>query len=340
MNLDRYIRELLYLEDCVILPGLGGFVSRYVSAEIREDSQTFIPPAKEIVFNAELQDDDGLFVGFVADCEGDTEDEVRWALDEKITRIRASLHGGEQYSIEGVGYFHRSTDGALVFKPHLGTNFLVDSYGFTSFNFPVLEDDKGSFLLRNQIFRQPDPIIKEVLPGTKERKKKLFKDPNIKWAAVMIPALLLLSIIPYNARISESIFSHPASLGPLPALKQIAPPLDHDNGNGSEDIYVIPMPVLDQPVHSVIEEQQIQETQAEPQIVKEYPIIAGSFSSQYNANKMIRQINSRGFTADQMHAPNGLIRVILTSFDDLESAQKALPVLKRDHPDFSLWILN
>lgn len=46
MQLDQYISELLFHHDCVIVPGLGGFVVNYKSAHISAVQNTFYPVKK------------------------------------------------------------------------------------------------------------------------------------------------------------------------------------------------------------------------------------------------------------------------------------------------------
>ena len=36
MKFDKYIKDLLYRNDCVVLPNLGAFITRNVSAKIDE----------------------------------------------------------------------------------------------------------------------------------------------------------------------------------------------------------------------------------------------------------------------------------------------------------------
>ena len=50
MKMETYISELLYRHDCVILPGLGGFITNYRSAQIHPVSHTLRPPSKSISF--------------------------------------------------------------------------------------------------------------------------------------------------------------------------------------------------------------------------------------------------------------------------------------------------
>ena len=69
MKLEQYISKLLYQYDCVIVPGLGGFVANYKSATIQPVQNTFSPPSKGISFNKNLNNNDGLLANFIAQEE-------------------------------------------------------------------------------------------------------------------------------------------------------------------------------------------------------------------------------------------------------------------------------
>ena len=62
IELSRHIEALLLTHDCVIVPGLGGFVTQYVPAYYVEEENLFIPPHRTIAFNAGLSLNDGLLV--------------------------------------------------------------------------------------------------------------------------------------------------------------------------------------------------------------------------------------------------------------------------------------
>ena len=50
-TISKYISELLFLHDCVIIPEFGGFVGNNKSAVLNEITRTISPPSKEILFN-------------------------------------------------------------------------------------------------------------------------------------------------------------------------------------------------------------------------------------------------------------------------------------------------
>ncbi len=358
MDFNKHIRDLLYLEDCVILPGLGAFISNFKPAEIREETQTFFPPTKEIGFNAELKEDDSLLVNFIAGKERISTEQAEELVYEKITDIDERLKTGQTVSLEGIGTFSLSGDGVILFKALSGVNFFIESYGLSAFHFPELEQEKESFIKRSMIFSQAEPVIRELLPGSKADGKK--RDYSLRRIAIAVPALILLSVIPYNAKISESIFRHPASLGPLPSLLELDPPVNQTAVRDDNQVYFYDQGSKAEGQESIrqegkgqraeeqkaegigqkAEEQKAEGSVAESKEILPYPIIAGSFQSGYNANRLIRQLAGRGYKPEAIQAPHGYIRVVLARYPSLESAQEALYDLKKSNLDLSLWILK
>ena len=49
MSISKYIIELLHKHDCVIIPGFGAFLTKYIPAS--HDNNVFSPPKKSLKFN-------------------------------------------------------------------------------------------------------------------------------------------------------------------------------------------------------------------------------------------------------------------------------------------------
>ncbi|MCK5537667.1 MAG: hypothetical protein KAI79_12630, partial [Bacteroidales bacterium] len=58
--LSKYIRDLLYRYECVIIPEFGGLLTKTISTKIDEETNTFYPPTKQLGFNSQLIENDGL----------------------------------------------------------------------------------------------------------------------------------------------------------------------------------------------------------------------------------------------------------------------------------------
>ena len=64
MTIFKEIQDLLYNNDCVIIPEFGAFILKSHSAYIQNNN--FYPPKKSISFNSMLNENDGLLVKYIS----------------------------------------------------------------------------------------------------------------------------------------------------------------------------------------------------------------------------------------------------------------------------------
>ena len=62
IELERHIEILLLRNDCVIVPGLGGFIASHIPATYDERDCLFLPPQRTLGFNPKLNINDSLLV--------------------------------------------------------------------------------------------------------------------------------------------------------------------------------------------------------------------------------------------------------------------------------------
>src|SRR5512136_2737677 len=100
MDIGKYIKELLLLHDCVILPGLGGFVANYRSAEINEKLKIISPPSKSILFNRNLSHNDGLLIVHISKKTGLGYKDIEKLVKEFTEKIVKTTGSGNQLRID------------------------------------------------------------------------------------------------------------------------------------------------------------------------------------------------------------------------------------------------
>ena len=66
MQIQQYIKELLYRHECVTVPNFGAFLTRTVNVLIQAESGIFTPPRKEVSFNHLLKSNDGILAYYMA----------------------------------------------------------------------------------------------------------------------------------------------------------------------------------------------------------------------------------------------------------------------------------
>ena len=323
LQLDLHIKYLLHEHDCVILPSFGGFVANYHSAKIDSIINLMHPPKKHIVFNKNLQNNDGLLVNEVASFEGISFKKAQKKVDAFINDLKDKLHLHKKVVIEGVGTLIQSNDNTLLFVQDLTTNHLLTSYGMGKIQSPAIK--------RVSVQERIEAKIKHL----DERHLPSNKKSWLKIAAVLFP-LVMLSLIGISKQ--EQIETAVASLNLF--------------ANTNTEMFgeIIESHSLDYTLHTpiyqiegAIQQSFISKASAEKIIAEQTPkhfIIAGAFSTKRNANKLVRKLKRWNF--DNAHiigqSNNGLYRVCYDGYAKPEDALIVLDQIKKINT--SAWLLS
>jgi len=300
VEISHYIKEILLLNDCVIIPEFGGFVANYKPAMIEHNQ--FFPPTKEIAFNNKLISNDGLLINYISETEGIDYFSAKQKLDSFVDETMLNLERNRNVYFEGVGYLHYDSRENLQFEPQLMQNLLVESYGLQNFSYEKLyqrQVPKPAFKVE---YREPVPVI--------------FQQRKFKKLVIAIPLLIALALIPIkhnNEYLSKS------DMGMWETLMQSTP--------------VVPL----QTPELTLTENKVAEVASETEQLK-YFIIGGSFRSEENANKYIRQLKEQGYDGQNLGIFNGLNRVAMKGFPTIAEAQKELNSLLSKNPESGVWI--
>ena len=116
-ELARHIENLLFSNDCVIVPQLGGFVTHHVPAHYNEAEGLYMPPSRSVGFNPQLQLNDGLLVqAYMLANPGISFPEANELLEADINLLKSQLQAEGEYLLEGVGCLSVGMDGKYTFK--------------------------------------------------------------------------------------------------------------------------------------------------------------------------------------------------------------------------------
>ena len=180
MEIGQYIKEILLLNDCVIIPDFGGFVANYKPATIVNNQ--FLSPTKEIAFNNKLISNDGLLVNYISEAEGIDYYSAKQKLDSFVEETMLNLERNRNVYFEGVGYLHYDSRENLQFEPQVKQNLLVESYGLQNFAYEKLYQRQIPKPAIKVEYREPVPVI--------------FQQRKLKKLVIAIPLLIALALIP------------------------------------------------------------------------------------------------------------------------------------------------
>ena len=67
MQLVNAIKDLIYSNDCVTVPGFGSFIANKFPSIYDESESKFYPPSRRLSFNSKIQNNDGLIANYISE---------------------------------------------------------------------------------------------------------------------------------------------------------------------------------------------------------------------------------------------------------------------------------
>jgi nucleoid DNA-binding protein len=348
-DVTKYLHELLYRHDCVILTGFGGFILRSSPGGYDPVRRVLTPPIRQVTFNRLLTADDGLLTSNISEKEG-----VDYAIAKKhillfIDELKKGLQDNGEAMLEGIGKFSISDEKKWIFTPEPEANFLESSFGFTSVYARPKLPQQGKKPVRTAKKRVDRRPTAQKLPVPGPVKWTVFASIPIiiflLWG-IIFPASFQQKYTSYSGFMSD--FFHTESMEPVNPVKT----LEKDND-------IKPLQVNDEPAGTfeIVEELPADRTEENTNIVSEtfeepvqkapdtaitqrYHIIGGVFSKEINASRYMEALTRLGYNPSMAGtSKNGLHRV---SYDNFPTWSEALAYLKKikanENP--SAWILK
>ncbi|MDA8956342.1 SPOR domain-containing protein [Flavobacteriales bacterium] len=318
-RINTYISDLLCLHDCVVIPNFGGFVANYQASVIDNGTNTIKPPSKSIVFNKSLSNNDGLLANEIAVNEKLSFKQAQKKIVEYVAYLNDSLHLHKKIYITEVGTLLLLDGSKIIFVPSTSRNHLLESYGYSPIQYPTISRDNISEKVKTKIIELP---ISD----------KKGKPSWLKVAAVALP-LAILSFAGVSN--SKKIKSSYASLIPLNTSTEVVQTKAttqaseyHINSlsNGIDQAVSDYYSLLNQPVEIVS--------------AHKHFVIAGSFKSKANANKLVKKLNRWNYADAQVLevSSNGYYRVCYTKHIEHQPALTSLRKIKKSNT--SAWLLS
>lgn len=344
-DINAYIRELLFSHDCVIIPGFGAFIGNYSPASINREEGLFYPPTKKITFNRHLTTNDGLMIGHISARKGIGYGEARDIVTDYAEVLRRRISGGDQVTLEHIGTFSTNREGTLIFEPDSDANYLLTSYGLDSYHRKPVAD----FDIRKRVL----DLHQKPSMGQPSVRRLLTR------AAVIIPLLFALALVPFNNKIFKGKVAE-SSLNPLATAEleynraqingdtgtagaaSIAvgteSPVSVDPAIGTESSVTISPAAVTEPAVTVSaavkKEPAPVFVPAKPAF--RYMLVTGSFQTEANALTMVEKLRTRGYSPEIAAGPNGYLRVSAVTFESFAEASEALASLTTAFPE--TWI--
>ena len=353
-NIIKYISELLYKHDCVIVPGFGGFVARHVPAGIFNSGGLITPPAKSVLFNKNLQNNDGLLANHIMEKHLLSYTEANKCIQDFVSKSYFQLDSTKRLELENIGIMYIDAEKNIQFESEANVNYLIESFGLS----PVFAQP-----LMTEIAPSVETKFKDRVMATEqvpEKKRKNYK----RIAAIVIGAQLLLAGLIVSTQTAQLGNTSWANLNPfskkveakytavkkhnvlkyVPEMKELLFP----DANGyatlrlSEDasasvvVNIEAKPEITDKTtvkkHTILKKSNLS-------LSGNYQIVLGCFTLEENALRHLKTLHSRNITA----ALNGLNKTGMHvvsggAYTNLDEARQALINIRKNYPHAWLMI--
>ena len=333
ISIVEAISDLLYVRETVVVPGLGAFVKKPVSAKVNPVANYFAMPSSEIVFDANLREDNDLVVNYIVEKFEVSKDEARRQLALFVSDCFNSLKQGERVLLNQIGTLYYDGANDLVFKQDDSANYNADTFGLCDFTLQPVLRSKTKDEIKAEIEQQQrdknTPVTVDEKAVHEHDKDDAFDDEKrgFGWRKLLLGLLVVAGIV-YGLNCFKVIdvgrwFNR--------SSKRVV--------NIEPGKYQLPTYTMDwdKMLEEYKETRQIPDPDATPKA--NIRIIAGCYDQAEPAIRLTNSLKSEGYSGAVYEFRNGKWFVSFGRYVTEEEAVEALRGIRKN-TEYKAWILK
>ena len=272
ISIVEAISDLLYVRDTVVVPGMGAFVKKPISAKVNPVANYFSAPDCIVEFDANLREDNDLIVNYLAEENNVPIEEAKKQLVMFVSECFSSLKQGKKVDLTHIGILSYDWDNNLVFVQDKLVNYNADAFGLSDFTPEPVLQPKSKEEIKAEIEQQqkekntPVTVDEEAVhqdDGQNRTKKKGW------WVAAAAVVALLFGLYYFNM--------HHFDLGKN----------QKDNTTQSQQ--------PDTESKEILAENDLPRDTVEPVVTDTFSIIAGCYDQEEFAQRIVVSLQTKGF---------------------------------------------
>jgi hypothetical protein len=217
-HISHTVEELLLQHECVIVPGLGGFLMRSFQASANPFSKELRPSGQSVFFNAALTQDDGLVAKHWSEQQGLTYAAALAELKALGTEIMEQAKVKKPVPFGRMGQFFLNPQGQLFFIPAQSLNLSLEHFGLPVLRWQALETVSQNDKVEKPAIRIPlttesvdveDAEVAAVAEEwTEKLEQKLQRNPIWKVAANVVLVMVIAALLVLNVRTFQKAYQN------------------------------------------------------------------------------------------------------------------------------------
>lgn len=342
IELSRHIESLLLHHDCVIVPGLGGFVTQYVPARRIEEEFLFLPPYRSVGFNQQLVLNDGLLVQSYMKAYGTSYPDTLKLIDSAVRELKEELQEKGEYELSGIGTLSMGIGEQYNFTPCKAGVVSPELYGLDSLSLKRW-DAKANNAADGE---QPAERQKKLQVKRTEKNYTISISREIvNYAAAAVVAVFFYFVWATPVSNSTSVDTQAASV--------VYEQLFSNVQTNSQTIIPKPVPVAEpKSVPATTETSAAEPTVSKTETTSKQPVavaakptgkftlVLASAVPNQSAEKYVQKLKDEGFKHADLYVNGRMVRVINGHYATETEAQHALQQFKKHKAFADAWVLK
>lgn len=361
IEIERHIEILLLDNDCVIVPGLGGFTAHHVEARFDESDDVFLPPLRTLGFNQQLKINDSLLVQSYIEAYDISYPEALRRIEGEVEELRQRLANDGYYEMADIGVLEMNEDGNIIFTPCEAGILTPELYGLSSFEMqPLMAEESTTSASSTQVQKpnvEPTPITTTVFDQVVQKEETSANDAGqdtdtdedaekticikVSWlrnAGIAAAAALLLFFVIFP--ISHSGLKN-VNIGDFNGTSFFSKLMPKDSQMNNINISEIKASAKDSSRQSVKDSVKDSIKGIEPKVKSDtFCIVLASCIPQKNAERYVEQLHKKGFDKAYAMVNNKMVRVIYGNYTSETDAYNDLQKIRSKDEFEQAWILK
>ena len=360
IEISRHIEILLLSNDCVIVPGLGGFMAHHVNARYEEDENLFLPPLRTLGFNPQLKLNDSLLVQSYIETYDISYPEALRRIEEEVDELKLHISNEGSYYLPGIGTLSMNSEGNYIFSPCEAGILSPELYALPTFEFPKLASVGDAHVKTKDTVadvnpapvrkaeKQEKPDVEDCQEAAAVTEEEIESDDaliiKLSWIrnAVAVAAAVLMFILMTTPIVNSEpnlVYSNLGTSAIFDTTKKIIAPKPSEIKNTE-------LKAVRDSITSTItaKSDSVENTKpvtTEKKEVTSYCLVFASYISKKNANTFVEKLHKAGFPEAEVYVRNNVTRVVYGNFQSMNDAYNRLNKIKKGNKDFEdAWVLK
>ena len=341
IQLNRHIEILLLANDCVIVPGFGGFITHNVPARYDESDNLFLPPLRTLGFNPQLRMNDSVLVQSYVEAYDISYPEALRRIENEVAELKHQLQEEGHYILEDLGELTVNQDGNYEFTPCESGILSPDLYGLSSFSFNCMSNSVAKKVQMPAVEPAKTTEAAQLLDFTDDN-DDYDKEISIKMSwirnAVAVAAAVIAFFFIATPVTNSDLSTQTMSQLQHSILYKLIP---------QDTTLPTVEPVVAEPVAakatSAEEAKEAKNTEAEQKTAAaasttKYCIVVASQVKLSNAELYVEKLKKEGFPNAYVDVTNNVVRVISAEFSSESEAYRLLNKMNMHEEFYEAWV--